>query len=86
MQTDVNSLDVNVDVHPQLELLPVLDHKDLQGGLLLTNHLDFENMEIYQLTLHLQSCAQTFSYILGLFPKHFHIVSRAGCAGGDASY
>ena len=55
MQTDVNSLDVNIDVHPQLELLPVLDHKDLQGGLLLTNHLDFENMEIYQLTLHLQS-------------------------------
>ena len=40
MQTDVNSLDVNVDVHPQLELLPVLDHKDLQGGLLLTNHLE----------------------------------------------
>ena len=37
--TDVNSLDVNVDVHPQLELLPVLDHKDLEGGLLLTNHL-----------------------------------------------
>ena len=40
MQTDVNSLDVNIDVHPQLEFLPVLDHKDLQGGLLLTNHLE----------------------------------------------
>ena len=34
-----NLLDVDIDVHPQLQLLPVLDHNDLQRGLLLANHL-----------------------------------------------
>ena len=33
------SLDVNVDVHPQLQLFSILDHDDLQGRLLMSDYL-----------------------------------------------